>query len=209
MSDINSLTQWTAAAVDAKRLPGSTQRACPFRAWDPVGLTTYDAKDPETRFPPIRDIRPAKGAPNVLVILLDDVGFGASSAFGGPVNTPTAERLAEKGLKLNRFHTTALCSPTRTMSRPPDGSEPGMGEGTEEGSIPGGSKPPLTWLEAVALLDTIPGVNQRTAEKMLAEMGLDMSRFPTAGHLATWWFLGRSLRGLRFFRVGSYTAGNR
>ena len=45
---------------------------------------------------------------------------------------------------------------------------------------------PLTWLEAVALLDTIPGVNQRTAEKMLAEMGLDMSRFPTAGHLATW-----------------------
>jgi transposase len=72
------------------------------------------------------------------------------------------------------------------MSRPPDGSEPGMGEGTDEGSVLGESKPPLTWLEAVALLDTIPGVNQRTAEKMLAEMGLDMSRFPTAGHLATW-----------------------
>jgi transposase len=72
------------------------------------------------------------------------------------------------------------------MSRPPDGSEPGMGESTDEGSIPGESKPPLTWLEAVALLDTIPGVNQRTAEKMLAEMGLDMSRFPTPGHLATW-----------------------
>jgi arylsulfatase len=78
-----------------------------------VGLTTYDAKDPETKFPPIRDIRPPKGAPNVLVILLDDVGFGASSAFGGPVNTPAAERLAKNGLKLNRFHTTALCSPTR------------------------------------------------------------------------------------------------
>ena len=78
-----------------------------------VGLTTYDAKDPETKFPPIRDIRPPKGAPNVLIILLDDVGFGASSAFGGPVNTPAAERLAENGLKLNRFHTTALCSPTR------------------------------------------------------------------------------------------------
>jgi transposase len=72
------------------------------------------------------------------------------------------------------------------MSRLPDGSESGMGEGTEEGSIPGESKPPLTWLEAIALLDTIPGVNQQTAEKMLAEMGLDMSRFPTAGHLATW-----------------------
>jgi len=78
-----------------------------------VGLTTYDAKDPETKFPPIRDIRPPIGAPNVLVILLDDVGFGASSAFGGPVNTPAAERLANNGLKLNRFHTTALCAPTR------------------------------------------------------------------------------------------------
>jgi transposase len=72
------------------------------------------------------------------------------------------------------------------MSRLPDGSESGMGQGIEEGSIPGESKPPLTWLEAIALLDTIPGVNQQTAEKMLAEMGLDMSRFPTAGHLATW-----------------------
>mgnify|MGYP001826522641 CR=1 FL=1 len=60
-----------------------------------VGLTTYDAKDPETKFPPIRDIRPPKGAPNVLVILIDDVGFGASSAFGGPVETPAAERLAD------------------------------------------------------------------------------------------------------------------
>ncbi len=78
-----------------------------------VGLTTYDARDPETKFPPIREIRPPKGAPNVLVILLDDVGFGASSAFGGPVNTPAAERLANNGLKLNRFHTTALCAPTR------------------------------------------------------------------------------------------------
>lgn len=58
-----------------------------------VGLTTYDARDPETRFPPIRDLRPPKGAPNVLVILVDDVGFGASSAFGGPINTPAAERL--------------------------------------------------------------------------------------------------------------------
>ena len=45
--------------------------------------------------------------------MLDDVGFGGASAFGGPCNTPTAERLAAGGLKLNRFHTTALCSPTR------------------------------------------------------------------------------------------------
>jgi arylsulfatase A-like enzyme len=78
-----------------------------------VGLTTYDAKDQDTTYPPITALRPPPGAPNVLIVLIDDVGFGASSAFGGPCNTPTAERLAAGGLKLNRFHTAALCSPTR------------------------------------------------------------------------------------------------
>jgi len=78
-----------------------------------VGLTTYDAKDPDTKYPPIEPLRPPKGAPNVLIVLIDDTGFGASSAFGGPVHMPTAERLAANGLKYNRFHTTALCSPTR------------------------------------------------------------------------------------------------
>jgi len=77
------------------------------------GVGTYDARDPDTEFPPIRPLRPPAGAPNVLVVLLDDVGFGASSAFGGPVNMPTAERLAAQGLKYTRFHTTALCAPTR------------------------------------------------------------------------------------------------
>ena len=78
-----------------------------------VGLTTFDAKDPDTKFPPIEPLRPPKGAPNVLIVLLDDVGFAASSAFGGVISTPTAERLAKGGLKFTRFHTTALCSPTR------------------------------------------------------------------------------------------------
>jgi arylsulfatase A-like enzyme len=78
-----------------------------------TGLITYDAKDPDTKYPPIEQLRPPKGAPNVLVILLDDVGFGASTAFGGPCQTPNADRLAAGGLKYNRFHTTALCSPTR------------------------------------------------------------------------------------------------
>ena len=77
------------------------------------GPLTYDAKDPETRFPPIRQLRPPRGAPNVLLILLDDAGFGSASAFGGPCQTPAAERLASTGLKYNRFHSTALCSPTR------------------------------------------------------------------------------------------------
>jgi arylsulfatase len=78
-----------------------------------VGLTTYDAKDPDTSFPPIEPLRPPDGAPNVVVIMIDDAGFGASSAFGGPCHTPVAERLAVNGLRFTRFHTTALCSPTR------------------------------------------------------------------------------------------------
>jgi len=78
-----------------------------------TGLITYDAKDPESVYPAIRQMRPPKGAPNVLVILIDDAGFGSSSAFGGPCQTPIAEKLAAGGLKYNRFHTTALCSPTR------------------------------------------------------------------------------------------------
>ena len=78
-----------------------------------AGPVFEDAKDPEATFPPIEPLRPPAGAPNVLIVLIDDVGFGASSAFGGPCHTPTAERLAGQGLKFSRFHTTALCSPTR------------------------------------------------------------------------------------------------
>jgi arylsulfatase A-like enzyme len=76
-------------------------------------FVAYDAKDPDSKYPPIEQLRPPKGAPNVLIVLIDDVGFGASSAFGGPCRMPTAEKLAGGGLKYNRFHTTALCSPTR------------------------------------------------------------------------------------------------
>jgi arylsulfatase A-like enzyme len=78
-----------------------------------AGVITYDAKDPASKFPPITDLRPPKGAPNVLIVLIDDAGFGASSAFGGPCQTPGMEALAAGGLRYNRFHTTALCSPTR------------------------------------------------------------------------------------------------
>jgi arylsulfatase len=64
--------------------------------------------------PPARfDVEAPAGAPNVVIVLIDDMGFGQSSAFGGPVHMPTCERLAANGLKYNRFHTTALCSPTR------------------------------------------------------------------------------------------------
>ncbi len=71
--------------------------------------TTYT--DSEADIPAMR-AAPAR-APNILLILLDDVGFGHTSTFGGPVHTPTLQKLADEGLRYNRFHTTALCSPTR------------------------------------------------------------------------------------------------
>ena len=78
-----------------------------------TGPIMYDAKDSASTFPPIEPVRPPAGAPNVIIVLPDDVGFGASTAFGGPCETPTADRLAAGGLRYSRFHTTALCSPTR------------------------------------------------------------------------------------------------
>jgi arylsulfatase len=68
-------------------------------------------KDSTPSYP--QPVKAAKGSPNVLIILTDDTGFGMASTFGGPVPTPTLERLAKNGLRYNRFHTTALCSPTR------------------------------------------------------------------------------------------------
>ncbi len=93
------------------RAAGRDVLPIPDQAYD--GPVMYEATDPDSKFPPIEPLRPPAGAPNVLVVLIDDVGFGASSAFGGPCDTPVAERLAADGLKFNRFHTTALCSPTR------------------------------------------------------------------------------------------------
>ncbi|TWD80066.1 arylsulfatase [Kribbella amoyensis] len=78
-----------------------------------TGPVTFDAKDPDASFPPIEPLYPPAGAPNVLVVLIDDCGFGAASTFGGPVRTPAFDRLAAGGLRYTRFHTTALCSPTR------------------------------------------------------------------------------------------------
>jgi arylsulfatase A-like enzyme len=100
-------------AREAEMAGQANRGTLPIPHRENTGLVTYDAKDPDTSFPPIEPLRPPKGAPNVLIILLDDAGFGAASAFGGPCNTPVAERLAAKGLKYSRFHTTALCAPTR------------------------------------------------------------------------------------------------
>ena len=59
-------------------------------------------------------VKPPEGAPNVLLVLIDDAGFGNPSAFGGPIETPNYARMAEEGLRYNRFHVTAVCSPTRS-----------------------------------------------------------------------------------------------
>ncbi len=71
-----------------------------------------DARDATP--PPRFEVKAPEGAPNVLIVLIDDMGFGMSSAFGGPIQMPTVEGLANQGLRYNQFHTTALCSPTRT-----------------------------------------------------------------------------------------------
>ncbi|MFM0643622.1 arylsulfatase [Paraburkholderia bryophila] len=75
------------------------------------GKIELRAKDSKVDFP--RQTTAPAGAPNILLVLLDDVGFGAASTFGGPVDTPTLEQLAQHGLRYNEFHTTAMCSPTR------------------------------------------------------------------------------------------------
>src|SRR5882724_4650471 len=74
--------------------------------------TTFDVRNATP--PPRFEVKAPANAPNVLIVLIDDMGFGQSSAFGGPVRMPTVEALASEGLRFNEFHTTALCSPTRT-----------------------------------------------------------------------------------------------
>src|SRR5947208_13774715 len=73
--------------------------------------TVFDVRNATP--PPRFVVKAPANAPNVLIVLIDDMGFGQSSAFGGPVHMPTVERLANAGLRYNEFHTTALCSPTR------------------------------------------------------------------------------------------------
>ena len=75
---------------------------------------TYKELDARNAKAPKRfDVKAPKGAPNVVVILIDDIGFGASNHFGGPIDMPVLDKLGKNGLSYNRFHTTALCSPTR------------------------------------------------------------------------------------------------
>src|SRR6266404_4946054 len=88
-----------------------TQLPIPDTQYKYPGKVPLDARD--AKFPLIKPLQPPEGAPNVVVILLDDIGFGAPSTFGGGVNMPTLDALAKAGLRYTQFHTAALCSPTR------------------------------------------------------------------------------------------------
>jgi arylsulfatase A-like enzyme len=92
-------------------LPANAQESLPRPAPPFKGHIGLTPKDSAPDFP--GEVKAPKGAPNILLILTDDVGFAASSTFGGPVPTPTMDRLAAEGLRYTQFHTTALCSPTR------------------------------------------------------------------------------------------------
>jgi len=99
-----------AAAAAAQTVQDRTQ--LPIHEPDYPHSTVLDARDATA--PPRFEVKAPAGAPNVLIVLIDDMGFGMSSAFGGPIAMKTAERLAKQGLRYNQFHTTALSSPTRT-----------------------------------------------------------------------------------------------
>ena len=102
---------------DAKSATTDVGGAAPDRTVLPIAEPDYprstelDARN--AKAPPRFEVKAPKGAPNVIVFLIDDMGFGQASTFGGPIPMPTLERLASQGLKYNHFHTTALCSPTR------------------------------------------------------------------------------------------------
>ena len=99
--------------VTSAHLPGSELDRTSLPIREPIRQAYKDLDARNAKAPERFDVKAPKGAPNVIVVLIDDIGFGASKAFGGPINMPTLDKLAAKGLKYNRFHTTALCSPTR------------------------------------------------------------------------------------------------
>ena len=95
-------------------LAESTDRTIlPIRRPAFAGTTGRTLADSEPDWNQAAHVRPPEGAPNVLLVLIDDAGFGNPSTFGGPIETPNYTRMAEEGLRYNRFHVTAVCSPTR------------------------------------------------------------------------------------------------
>ncbi|MCW5554568.1 MAG: arylsulfatase [Verrucomicrobiae bacterium] len=99
-------------ALTTQAADGLDRTVLPIQFPKQPALQEIYAKDVKA-IPPRQEVKAPAGAPNVVVILIDDLGFGATETFGGPLKTPTLEKLAKGGLRYNSFHTTALCSPTR------------------------------------------------------------------------------------------------
>jgi len=97
------------SAVAAQADDGSV---LPFPPVPMAGVAKPRLQDSTPKWP-AQPQRLPKDAPNILIVLIDDVGFGVAETFGGDVRTPTLSRLADEGLRYNAFHTTAICSPTR------------------------------------------------------------------------------------------------
>ena len=124
MKRLFSLIMLAGILVSCNQKPGVESADSKTAAAGNLDRTVLPIKEPKRQTYAELDVRNAKaperfhvtapkGAPNVVVILIDDMGFGVSGAFGGPVTTPTMDKLADNGLRYNRFHTTSLCSPTR------------------------------------------------------------------------------------------------
>ncbi len=124
--------------------------------------------------PPRFTVKPPEGAPNVLLVLIDDMGFGCPSAFGGPVPMPTAERLAKDGVRFNRFHTTSICAPTRAaLLSGYNHHSVNMGDITELGTAYPGN------------LSTRPR-NVTPVAKVLRENGYSTAQFGKCHETPTW-----------------------
>jgi arylsulfatase len=109
---VSSVLAAVAASAAVAEAPAALDRTVlPIHEPAPPSVTELDARNATP--PPRFEVTAPAGAPNVVIVLIDDIGFGASSSFGGPIHMPTLEKMAANGLRYNRFHTTALCSPTR------------------------------------------------------------------------------------------------
>jgi len=119
MKRTKSCTLWPLCSIIAIALASvaSPVMAAPDRTvlplQEPQRQTSSELDARNVKAPPPVEVSAPAGAPNVVIVLIDDLGFGAASTFGGPIPTPTLDRLAANGLRYNNFHTTALCSPTR------------------------------------------------------------------------------------------------
>lgn len=109
------LTALRTESSQAQQATGTIDRTVlPIAEPPHQSITEQDAR--RAKAPPRFEVKAPAGAPNVVIVLIDDIGFGHASTFGGPIQTPTLQSLADDGLRYNRFHTTALCRPRARRS---------------------------------------------------------------------------------------------